>query len=79
MMGALIGLLVAVLLILFGLCGVVSAAAWLPDLIPAGKAKASSDPGWRKKGRAGARSTPRGAARWPASSGHDPVEGRQAA
>ena len=34
MIGASIGLLVAVLLILFGLCVVVTAAAWLPDLPP---------------------------------------------
>jgi hypothetical protein len=34
MMGALIGLLGAVLLILFGLWVVVTAAAWLPDLPP---------------------------------------------
>jgi hypothetical protein len=34
MMGAEIGLLVAGILILVGLCGVVSAAAWLPDLTP---------------------------------------------
>jgi len=74
-MGALIGLPVAVVLILLGLCGVVSAAAWLPDLTPAGKVRASNDLGWPKKGRARARPT----ARRPASSAQDPADGRQAA
>jgi hypothetical protein len=34
MIGASIGLLVAVLVMLFGLCVGVTAAAWLPDLLP---------------------------------------------
>ena len=34
MIGASIGLLVAAVLLLFGLCVVVTAAAWLPDLPP---------------------------------------------
>jgi hypothetical protein len=34
MTGASIGLLVAALLLVFGLCVVVTAAAWLPDLPP---------------------------------------------
>jgi hypothetical protein len=79
MMGALIGLLVAVILILFGLCGVVSAAAWLPDLIAVGRARTSNDLGWPKKGRAAACPTACAAARWPVSSGYDPGDGRQAA
>jgi hypothetical protein len=36
MIGASIGLLVAVFLVLFGLCVGVTAAAWLPDLPPPG-------------------------------------------
>jgi hypothetical protein len=79
MMGAEIGLLVAGILILVGLCGVVSAAAWLPDLTPAGKVKASDDLGRPKEGRAGARPAARGGARWPVSSAQAPADGRQAA
>lgn len=41
MIGALISFLGAVLLILFGLCVVVTAAAWLPGLCPSG------NPRWR--------------------------------